>query len=331
MGIVVKQRAQAKVKRIQTVLGGCLPEELGATAMHEHLHIDLGRRPSSAERRAQELEFAINGMQEFKAAGGKTVVSVTSIGMGRDAHFLHSVSKATGVHIVAGTGFYQGPFLPNYLKEMSIDEIAQIFTHDLADGIDGTSIKAGIIGEIGSSINQITALEEKVLRAAARAHLRTGAAISTHTGYGTMGLEQLDILENEGADLRRVIIGHSDINPDLDYHLAIVQRGANLEYDTIGKEKWSNLNGRIYNVPDDQRIRLITAMVKMGYANRLFFSSDIMMEKYEEEQKLNPETLGRFRFAYILRGFIPKLLAAGIDTFTVHTILHENPKRVLPF
>jgi phosphotriesterase-related protein len=314
---------------VQTVLGEVEPEELGVTAMHEHLYIDLGRRPATPERRAQELRFANQAAAEFKAAGGGTIVDLSCRGMGQDVGFLQEVSRATGVRVVSGTGFYYGQFLPDYLNDLSVDDVAELFVRELHIGINGSDAKAGIIGEIGTSIGHITPLEEKVFRAAARAQIFTGVAISTHTGYGTMGLEQLDILESEGADLGRVVVGHCDINPDIEYHLAIARRGATLQYDTVGKERWRNLRGELYCVPEEQRIRLVAEIVRHGYAGQLVLSSDWMMEKFEEEQSLNPQTLGKFRMTYVLSGFIPKLMEIGIDSDTIHRILIENPRGIL--
>src|SRR5206468_7430844 len=146
------------------------------------------------------------------------------------------LSRATGLHLVMGAGWYRGAHYPAEasIDRRSVGALADQIVRDAADGVGDTGIRAGIIGEIGTDKPWLSAQEERVHRAAARAARRTGLAITTHAVQSTVGLDQLAIFEAEGADLSRVVIGHADSNPSLDYHLAIVERGATVEFDFLG-------------------------------------------------------------------------------------------------
>jgi phosphotriesterase-related protein len=140
------------------------------------------------------------------------------------------------------------PFLPRELREASVDQLAEIFVKDVISGINDSKMKAGIIGEIGTSYNRILEEEENVLRAAGRVNRRIGVPISTHTTLGTMAKEQVAILKEEGADLRHVVICHMDLVSDFRYHIELAREGVFLGFDTVGKEQYQS---------DEQRVMLI--------------------------------------------------------------------------
>jgi hypothetical protein len=175
------------------------------------------------------LLFLVPGLGETLRVNGRAAVV-------RDPEWLAGLSRATGLHLVMGSGWYRGAHYPAeaLIDRRSVDALADVIVHDATVGVGETGIRAGIIGEIGTDKPWLSAQEERVHRAAARAARRTGLAITTHAVQSTVGLDQLDVFAAEGADLSRVVIGHADSNPSLDYHRAIVERGATVEFDFLG-------------------------------------------------------------------------------------------------
>jgi phosphotriesterase-related protein len=254
----------------------------------------------------------------------------------RRIEVLRQIAEATGLNVVASTGSYKEPQMTAAVRQASVQELADVFTRELTDGIDGTGIQAGII-KVGSSMRRITPAEEKLIRAAARAHRRTGAPITTHATVGTMGREQVQILEDEKADVSRLVIGHSDLNANVDYHEGIVRRGASVGFDTIGKERFvyvrTETAGReryefeqeAYFVPDWQRRATLIDLVRRGYAGRIVLSSDIS----RSEALHNPATLGSWGYGYVLGWFVPALQDAGVGEHDLRRMLVETPRRIL--
>ncbi len=174
---------------IRTVLGDIDPAGLGVCYPHEHV---LCSPPPDVTDRDLEMDSEAAAIQEltwFKQAGGCALVDMTPADYGRNAPGMKRVSEVTGIHIIATTGLHKDKFSARIVMDKSIEELADRFARDVTEGVDGTDIKAGVI-KAASSLNAITPNEGRVFRAAARAHQRTGAAISTHTEAGTMGLEQ---------------------------------------------------------------------------------------------------------------------------------------------
>jgi len=213
------------VAHVQTVLGPVDPGDLGFTLPHEHTQIALWHIPNRWdywELTADEPVITAE-LARYRDAGGGTLVDVTPAGMGRDPAWLVRLARATGLHVVMGSGWYRGAHYPAeaLVDRRSVEALADVIVRDATVGVGESGIRAGIIGEIGTDKPWLSAQEERVHRAAARAARRTGLAITTHAVQSTVGLDQLDVFEAEGADLSRVVIGHADSNPSLEYHLAI--------------------------------------------------------------------------------------------------------------
>jgi phosphotriesterase-related protein len=267
--------------------------------------------------------------------GLRTVVDCTPSPV-RKIEALRQVAEATGLNVVASTGSYKDPQMTAFVRQASIQQLTDFITGELTEGIEGTQVRAGII-KVGSSMRRITAAEEKLIRAAARAHRRTGAPITTHATVGTMGREQVQILEDEKADVSRIVIGHSDLNTNPDYHEGIVRRGASVGFDTVGKERFvyvrTETAGReryefeqeAYFVPDWQRRTTLLELVRRGYAGHVVLSSDIS----RIEALHNPMTHGSWGYSYLLGWFVPTLLSAGMPAHDVQLMLVENPRRIL--
>ena len=230
--------AVARTGLVQTVLGPIDPAELGWTLPHEHTAIALWHIPNRWDywELGRDEPLIVEELEAFRAAGGGALVDLTLDGVGRDPEWLAGLARSSGLHIVMGAGWYRGAHYPAeaLIDRRSVDALAAIIVRDATDGVGGTGIRAGIIGEIGTDKPWLSAQEERVHRAAARAARRTGLAITTHAVQSTVGLDQLDLFESEGADLSRVVIGHADSHPVLAYHLAIVERGSTVEFDFRG-------------------------------------------------------------------------------------------------
>lgn len=298
---------------VMTVLGAIDPGTLGPTLMHEHLFVDLSGRKQDPDTRLDDVAAACREVALLQELGGTGLVEVTCLGMGRDAAKLKQVAERTGLQIVASTGFYQGAYHPPYVAERSEQELAEILVQEAAQGLDGTDVRPGILAEIGTSRNEITAAEAKVFRAVALAHKRTGLPISTHCTLGTMAEEQLNLLEGEGVDPRRVVLGHQDLQDDLELHVRLAKRGATIAYDTAGKEAY---------MPDAVRVRLILGMLARGLGDRVVLSMDITRRSHLQAN-------GGYGYGHLLRSIIPALRTAGVSEREVAGMLVDNPRRVL--
>ena len=228
---------------VMTVTGPISSDKLGVTLMHEHVYLDLTRDSLGSNTLLNDAELAYQELSLYKQAGGVTIVDQTTGGLRGHDHDLLPVKHAlaikemsirTGLNIVLGSGWYREPYYDKKLYRMKTDEIAEDLVRDVTEGIDGTDVRAGLLGEIGAHFTWISPVEERVLRAVARAQKKTNLSVATHALYWSHGLDQLDILVEEGVDPRRVIIGHAHSHPYHEYHAEITRRGAFVSFDRMG-------------------------------------------------------------------------------------------------
>lgn len=298
---------------ITTIKGTVDKSKLGKVYMHEHLSIDLSGVKQDLDTRFDDIDKVIEEMKILKDKGVGSIVEVTNRGMGRDIEAMKKVTDMTGLHVIASTGFYKEPFLPEYVYKMDEKELAKLLIKDVKEGMDGTDIKAHVIGEVGTSKDKITPMEEKVLTTAALAHTETGNPISTHTTLGTMALEQIQLFKEYGVNLSKVVIGHLDLKCDLDYHLAIADTGCYLAFDTVGKINYQ---------PDEKRIEHIIALMNRGYMEQIVLSEDITRKSH---LKVN----GGIGYSYLLDNFIPRLMEAGVTEEQIRHMMVYNPSKLL--
>ncbi len=331
---------------VLTVLGSASSADLGITMMHEH----VVPRPQVPEPEGKPplaprvtVEAYVRELRHARDTYGlRSVVDCTPRRSPEELEVVARIARETGLNVVVATGCMKEQYYHSYRSsvssfwayQMSPDEIADVLVRDIEEGINGTGVRAGII-KVGTSKQRITEPEERVLRGAARAHKRTGCPITTHATLGTMGGEQARIFQEEGADLRRVVVGHSDLNDVLTYQEAIVRRGATVGFDTIGKERFdytrpetAGLNRyefekEQYHVTDHSRMHTLLELVRRGYAGQIVVSSD--MGEIEE----NPNTFASWGYSYLLGRFVPLLRERGLSTDAERQILVENPRRVL--
>lgn len=283
----------------------------GYTWVHEHLHIDLSGFKNNLDCRLDQYDLICQEMKDLRALGVSNIIEMTNRYMGRNPQFMLDLMRDTGINVMACTGYYQDAFFPEHVATRSVEQLAQEMIDEIIIGIDGTELQAGIIAEIGSSEGVITPLEEKVFIAAARAHNETGRPISTHTSFSTMGVEQLTLLRTYGVDLSRVTVGHCDLKDNLDNILRMIDLGAYVQFDTIGKNNY---------YPDEKRIGMLHALRNRGLLNRVMLSMDITRRSH---LKAN----GGNGYDYLLTTFIPQLRQSGFSQADVDTMLRDNPSQ----
>ena len=283
----------------------------GYTLAHEHLHIDLSGFKNNLDCRLDQYDLICQEMKDLRALGVSNTIEMTNRYMGRNPQFMLDLMRDTGINVVACTGYYQDAFFPEHVAARSVEQLAQEMVDEIVIGIDGTELKAGIIAEIGSSEGVITPLEEKVFIAAARAHIETGRPISTHTSFSTMGVEQLVLLQAHGVDLSRVTVGHCDLNDNLDNILRMIELGAYVQFDTIGKNNY---------YPDEKRIAMLHAIRDRGLLSHVMLSMDIT-------RRSNLKANGGNGYDYILTTFIPQLRQSGFSQADVDMMLRDNPSK----
>ena len=225
------------------------------------------------------------------------------------------------MNIICATGLYTNRLgIPVYFRQRSVDEIADIFTRELTEGIGSSGIRAGLI-KCATGMNEITRHEEKSLRAAGRAHRATGAPIFTHTESATMGNEQLDILAAEGVDFGRVVIGHSCGTANLEYHLSLLDRGAFIGFDRFG------LNALF---PDRLRIAALAGLLALNYAKQIVLSHDAVgcfLGRTVSRTPESQQSLEQWNYTHLFKTVLPKLRNIGISEAQIQTMLVENPRR----
>ncbi|MGQ4807046.1 Phosphotriesterase homology protein [Candidatus Entotheonellaceae bacterium PAL068K] len=337
---------------VMTVLGPLAAENLGLTLTHEHLLVDTsawGHEPLEDDARAQyhapvalsnignirrepfqnrdncvldDPQLAIEEVRKFKEAGGQSLVDCSNIGLGRHPQALRAIADATQVNIIMGCGYYIGRSHPDDMHERPVEAITEEIVRDLTVGVGDTGIRAGIIGEIGTSY-KVRTTERKVLEAAARAQRQTGAPISVHLlPWRKNGLEVLDILEAAGADVTHVILCHlSPSADDVGYHTSIVHRGAYVEYDFFGMEFYINSAGR-YMGSDMASIAGLKQLVDKGCLERLLLSHDTAM-------KIQLTRYGGWGYGHLPKNIVPLMRHQGFTEEHMTTMMVDNPRRVL--
>lgn len=339
-----------------TVQGIKNAEDLGVITPHEHILIDIrnqftyhpeATRTWYAEQKVtirnldvlsrdpyavkdnllmNDVRLAEQELLEFKKAGGDTVVDATSIGIGRDPEALMRISRATGLNVVAGCGYYTADTHPRNMDEKTVDEIAQEMIRDLTEGISGTGIRAGVIGEIGTSL-EIHPNEKKVLIAAAKAQRKIGTGVIVHTyPWGKKGLEILTILSDNGANIRQVSINHVDVELDVDYCEKISEAGAYFEFDDFGKEffidrRYRGFAGGVF-ARDIERVKALKRIADDGFLSHILVSCDVCL-------KTLLHRYGGWGYDHILTHIVPMMLDEGITRNQIDVILRENPRTFL--
>ncbi len=300
---------------IETLLGPIKPEDLGITYVHEHLltRPPLWRIKDDPDYVLDSKEKILEELRLFRDAGGRALVDCTAIDYGRNARDFVEVARQTDVHLIAITGFNRGDYGDRSIQELSVEQMVEIMTHDLLEGMDGTTAKAGLI-KFGTSYNVVLPIEERFIEAAARAQRETSAPVITHTTRGTLGIEQVNRFEQAGGDITRLALSHLDQNLDFWYLRRIAARGAYILFDGPSKIKYA---------PDEARVTMLKRLVDAGFEDQLLISGDMGRRSYLKAYGGGPG------FEYLLRRFVPRLLDEGFSETLVKELFEENPQRFL--
>ncbi|RFA10899.1 hypothetical protein B7R54_18060 [Subtercola boreus] len=320
---------------VETALGAVDTADLGPTLSHEHLFINL-----MLERRGDGLvheeQLVVDELQVFADQGGGTIFDLTTAeltpgsttaskptftataaGETRDPEnvaAIQRVSRATGVNVVLGAGRYRDPFMSrDLIDRLGVDGIAEEIIRDLTEGIPGTGVKAGIIGEIGADKWFVSATEERSFRGAARASVATGVPVYTHAARWHVGLDQVALLRHEGVDPAKIVVGHVDTVPTPGFAVELASTGVYIGLDTINSKNPAAVAPRVAQVLE---------LVRAGYLERILLSHDVCVVSHLR-------AYGGNGFGFVLEGFRHALLEAGISAEEFDTMIRANPARLL--
>jgi len=347
---------------IMTVRGQLPPDELGNTLPHEHIYwgyseevasfrlmnsdkrlwnapvsmdilADLKRSSGQCKDNMilSSYDDAKNELMRFKQFGGNTIVDCSAPQTGEGVKALLQISEATGINVICGTGWYIEASHPSFVSQNAVSELTEHIVKELIEGIDGTSIRAGVIGEIGCSA-PLTINEEKVLAAAAKAQARTHAPLTVHPGYYDYKnrreirqvRRELDILQRNDADMFKVYVSHmDDYYNDLGYNERIMEQyGVTLSYDCFGQEQYfDHLFFGAGGITDKERIATLVELLRKGFEGQLMMSHDIC-------EKILLRKYGGWGYSHVLEHIVPTLKQNGVSEREINTMLVGNPRRL---
>lgn len=313
------------MKTVQTVMGAVKPSDLGFTLSHEHfMMVDNAMRfafPNWVDMPAI-TEQAIIEARRVMVCGVRTIIDATPINLGRDVTLLRDVAKATGMNIIASTGFYYQEmpwFSPANFEE---DHVAEMLASEVENGIQGTDIRPGII-KCATEAPVLTEMNQKFMRMSARLHRRTGLPIMTHANAkDRTGLGQQKIFAKEGVDLSKVIIGHCDDTNETEYIVEILKNGSYVGMDRIGVNKFN---------PTENRINMLLRLIDMGYGDRLVLSHDCNV--FSDCTRVGGNRFIRrgddpeWNFRIIPEVVLPALRERGVSEETIQDLTVNNIRR----
>jgi phosphotriesterase-related protein len=333
-----------------TVRGAVPASDLGITDIHEHILCDLSRNfePTAAHPELRDARvtletlgllthnplaipdnlvlsdeaLAVKELAAYRRAGIGTVVDLTTEELGRNPLSLRRISEATGIHIITCTGQYIHSFLPEELRMRSVEQLEETMSREITVGIGETGVRAGIIGELGTS-ERIYPEEETSLRAAAHVNRLLGVPLMVHTDpQSRMAPAALSILESAGADLGKVSICHLDsafFEPE--YYEAILATGASIEFDTFGENFCLHPN---YGPSDLDRIKALCRLLERGYVRQIMLGCDVCL-------KCRLHEYGGWGYDHLLTNVVPAMVRLGIGPAELDTMLRDNPREYLAF
>jgi predicted metal-dependent phosphotriesterase family hydrolase len=298
---------------VMTVQGPVSADTLGVVLPHEHLFCDVLREYRS-DGLLDDRQLVTEELERFRLSGGGTVVELTGSTLGRKPEALRALSEDTGVHIVMGCGGYRDPYLADAgVDRMSVSALSERLLAEIEDGVGAGQVRPGIIGEIGTNCAWVSALEERMLRAAARAHLASGLTISLHAARWPVGRDILAVLDHEDVPHNRVVVGHLDTVDDPAYHLELARSGCYVEFDGFA-------SASEYDVR--RNVRKVTAVAEAGHLDRLLVSHDLFRLSHFQ-------AYGGVGLSFLLDVVLDHLRTAGFAENDLHQLLVENPARAL--
>jgi predicted metal-dependent phosphotriesterase family hydrolase len=326
-GAVVSTRAFAASHPVNTVTGPVRPSDLGRTLMHEHLLIDfIGADALKPGRYDVNEAFSVIRpyLEQARAVGIKTLVDATPEHLGRNVDLMHRLSEATGLQIVACTGIYGArdeKYIPAYARTETAEQLAARYAKEIESGIGSTGIKPGIIKlAVIPKPGHLSAIEQKLVRAAALAHNHTGLLVEGHTDQGHMALEQLEVFASVKAPARAFVWVHAHEEQDHAFHIRVGKAGAWVEFDGIRSgHLWvANFNSL------EWQIDCVRTMKNAGLFDRVLLSQDAGWYQVGE-----PKGGPYHGFTKLSKEFVPRLKAAGFTGAEIDQLQIHNPANAL--
>ncbi|MFS2180281.1 phosphotriesterase [Rhizobium pisi] len=298
------------MKHLRTTLGPKSKSELGMILPHEHVFVDLRTpdQPGYAEAKIEDVvRLMAPEIERIKKLGVTALVECSTGGVGRRADIDLAVSLATDFPIVVPTGNYREPWIPEWVRHASEQELEAWMLRELTEQIGETGFQAGWI-KLSAGDGGMTALETKILRAAARAAAQTDAVIGSHTIRGRVVMDQLDVIEAEGYRADRFISIHTQEERDFAYNVAVAERGAWIEYDHVGRGE------------DKEVAELVIKALEAGCGDRLLLSHDRGWFDPALPMGGTPKP-----YTHLSMVLLPELKRRGVDDGTLMRLTHENP------
>ncbi|HUG52158.1 MAG TPA: phosphotriesterase [Vicinamibacteria bacterium] len=303
--------------RATTVRGPVEAALLGPTLVHEHVLVDfigageVGRHRYDAE---EAFRAALPHLEAVKERGARTLVECTPAWLGRDPALLARLSEASGLHIVTNTGYYgaaEDKYVPAHARAESAERLAERWTAEWRDGIEGTGIRPGFI-KTGVDSGPLSPIDRKLVAAACLCHRGTGLRIHCHTGDGRAAMDILATLEAYGVSAEAFVWVHAQNEKDRALHLRAARAGA-----------WIELDG-VSEASRDAHVSAVVDLARAGHLARVLVSQDAGWYRVGEKGG------GRFRpYTYLFDGFLPALRGAGLTEVEVRTLMVDNPARLL--
>ena len=315
--------------RVETVRGPLGTAELGVTLMHEHIFVlnpEIQQNHPGQWNEEGRVADAIAKLNALKSRGVDTIVDVTVLGLGRNISRIQRIAAHTSLQIIAATGLYTYSDLPLYFHLRGPgtpfggpEFMADMFIRDITEGIAETGVKAGIL-KCTTEAAGVTPGIERLLRAVAQAHRRTGVPITTHAHADTYrGRDQQGVFREEGVDLARVVIGHAGDSTDLTYLRELMDNGSTIGMDRFGVE---------FTLPFEDRVHTVAQLCAQGYADRMVLSQDYscFLESLDVDSRMTH--LPKWSYTHILDDVLPALRARGVTEHQIRQMLMENPRRI---
>ncbi len=303
---------------LRTVFGDIPTSQIDRMLPHEHIFTDL-RGPDTPDYARADPEKVIAVMVPYlnaaEDAGITALVECSTIGVGRNIEILRRVAEQTRIHILAPTGLYKEDYTPGVFMDTSIESLVELWVHEIQEGIGLSDSRAGFI-KVAVSDNGPTRLEERNLRAAARASLATGAAVASHTIGGQAAMREIEIFEEEGLPLHKFIWVHANAEPNLAYLKRAAEAGAYVELDAIG-------------FPEVDQAALAGSVISLcegGCSENLLLSHDAGW--FQPGKPGGQPEHGIRGYTTLLDSFIPQLRELGADESLIDSLTINNPRRV---
>ncbi|MGW3289463.1 phosphotriesterase family protein [Streptomyces sp. NPDC001002] len=316
-----------KSPAVQTVRGPVAAGDLGTVLMHEHVFVlseELRQSLPETWDEQERIADAVTRLEALAATGVTTIVDPTVIGLGRNVARVAEVNARVDLNIVAATGVYTLSDVPHFFQYHGPGTIlggpeamTELFVRELTVGIADTGIRAAFLK--CAIENDLTPGVERVMRAVAQAHLRTGAPITVHTSaQARTGLVAQDILRSEGVDLGAVVIGHSGDTADLDYLHQLIDNGSYVGMDRFGLD---------ILLPGDQRVATVAKLAGEGFADRMVLSHDASCHIDWFPPGVREQIAPNWHYTHLHDEVLPALRSAGVTEDQLTTMLVDNPRR----